>query len=455
MPVSRRRLLVAGGVGATAGLLGLGELLRRSGADRSPEPGPLTVMSGRDQSLGGQRQRLVNQWEAEHPDNPVRILEVGGVADAHRSEMVARAQSGRVAWDEDYHVDIYNLDVTWTAEFVEAGYLHELRTDGLDLTGFLDQPLRSCRYGDQLWALPFNTDAGLLYYRDDLVPQARDQLVTGPPDSPAPGALWGGIDTLVATALADPDRPVELVAGWAGQLADYEGLTVNALELIWANGGDVVRGDWRDPVIEVGADPVRGALAELARVHQDEPAPLILPQAVEFDEDASREAFRAGQVLFMRHWPVAFRSLTQPPAGDASSVAGQVAEHTRVRTLPGPSVLGGQNLAIARETPRRDAAQALIEFLTSQSSQTQLFRDGGLPATRTAVYHDPAVTAVHRYAPELLAAVEAARPRPVTPYYARFSEVFRAGVRQAMRRQGVLPEGFADQLRDALQGRQR
>lgn len=447
MTISRRRLLVAGGLTA-AGLAGVAGVLLARGTDRSPELGRVTVMSGRDQSLDGQRQKLVDQWQAEHPDNPVRIVEVGGVADAHRSEMVARAQSGQVGWDENYHVDIYNLDVTWTAEFVEAGYLRPLETAGLDTAGFLAQPRQSCMYRDQLWALPFNTDAGLLYFRDDLVPQARDRLPSDPPG----GSVWGGIDTLATTALAAADRPDELVAGWVGQLDDYEGLTVNALELIWATGGEVVRGDWRDPTIEVGSDQVRAALAQLARVYQEEDPPLILPQAVELDEDGSREAFRSGQALFMRHWPVAYRSLTQPPSGDASSVARQVAEHTMVRLLPGPSVLGGQNLAIARDTPRPRAAQALIEFLTGESSQRQLFRDGGLPATRRAVYDDPTVTAVHSYARLLRDAIEQARPRPVTPHYARFSEVFRAGVRQAMRQQGVLPDGFDEQLADALRG---
>lgn len=75
--------------------------------------------------------------------------------------MLARAQSG--------HGDIYNLDVTWTAEFADAGYIQSLDEPGVPEDGFLAGPLATCRYDGELWTLPFNTDVGLLYYRSDLL----------------------------------------------------------------------------------------------------------------------------------------------------------------------------------------------------------------------------------------------------------------------------------------------
>lgn len=75
--------------------------------------------------------------------------------------MLTRAQSG--------HGDIYNLDVTWTAEFADAGYIQSLDEPGVPEDGFLAGPLATCRYDGELWTLPFNTDVGLLYYRSDLL----------------------------------------------------------------------------------------------------------------------------------------------------------------------------------------------------------------------------------------------------------------------------------------------
>jgi ABC-type glycerol-3-phosphate transport system substrate-binding protein len=428
--IGRRELLLAAGAGAVA--TGGGYLLLRD-RDGSPEPGTLRIMSGRDESIGGLRHQLLQEWAAANPANPSEILEVGGVADAHRSEMVASAQSG------EYSVDIFNLDVTWIAEFAEAGYIRPLPSD-VDTTGFLEQALEACRYDGELWALPFNTDAGLLYFPTSLVP--------------VPPADWGGLEALVGDVFNSEAPPRGLLAGYAGQFANYEGLTVNALEMIWASHGELVSGDWREPVIEPDTSEVREGLARLARVNVSEEPQLILRDSVTFDETATTTAFSERRVLFMRNWPIAYRNLQRAADGGASPDAGWFG----VRPLPGPSVLGGQNLAIARHSPRPHAAQALIEFLTSEPSQRHLFGDGGLAATRHAVYDDRDIMEKRPYAPHLRDAIASARLRPVTPYYARFSETFREGMRHAMANDGALPDGpdaFAERLAGALRGFRR
>src|SRR5690349_3967844 len=172
------------------------------------EKGKLVVLSGRDQSDGGQRRALINQWNAEHPEQPAEIIELPTEADGQRSEMVARAR------EKADNADVFNLDVTWTAEFAQSGYLRPLST--VDTSGFLRRPLESCRYQGVLWALPFNTDAGLLFYRKDLV---QDE----------PLGLDDIADTSTRALRAAQDA--RLTAGYAGQFLDYEGLTVNALEL--------------------------------------------------------------------------------------------------------------------------------------------------------------------------------------------------------------------------------
>ncbi len=40
------------------------------------EKGELVILSGRDESAGGQRQKLINEWNERHPDNPARIIEL-------------------------------------------------------------------------------------------------------------------------------------------------------------------------------------------------------------------------------------------------------------------------------------------------------------------------------------------------------------------------------------------
>lgn len=414
---------------------GLRRPARESAPERPPDPAVLTIISGQDQSRGGQRRRLLDEWNERNPQLRARIVEVGGVADAYRSEMVARAQSGERA------IDIYNLDVTWVAEFAEAGYIRPLpaRNDG-----FLARPWQTCQYRGEVWALPFNTDAGLLYYRSDLLPSHLQ------PGDSAP-LSWERLAQGTALLLDGPDSPTGVPAGYATQLADYEGLTVNAHEMIWAHDGVVMgNDDWRQPRLDVDSAQVATAVCELARVYAPED-PVILPESVTFDETATTRAFREGKVLFMRNWPVAYRTLEPDPEAEGDGEPAAALEF-EVAPLPGPSVLGGQNLAIAHDSARPDEAQELIEFLTNQDSQQQLFLDGGLAATRGAVYDDPAIRTRYPYAALLRDAVEQAQLRPVTPYYARFGEVFRQGVRAAMAGDCQLPADFPDQLRAAMQG---
>lgn len=384
------------------------------------EPGEIVVLSPRDDSIDGQRQVLINQWNELHPDTPARIVELSELADEQRSEMLARAQSGRG------EIDVYNLDVTWIAEFADAGHIRSLDEPRVRAEGFLDKPLATCRYAGRLWALPFNTDVGLLYYRSD--------LVTDPPRS------WEALERQVAEVRGQPGNVAD---GYAGQFADYEGLTVNALELVAGSADDPIADD--DGVIDLDGQ-MEAMDAGLERLR------AIVPVGVPaLDETQSVELFRSGRALFMRAWPVAYRSLAPDRAQD---VDGGPDVPFDVTLLPeGSGVLGGSNLAVSAHSARPRAAQALIEFLTSERSQQLLFERGGLPATQAVVYHDQAVRDRYPYVTTLEEAIDRSVLRPVEPHYARFSEVFRVAVDEYLRRGEQLPADFQDQLDDARQGR--
>ncbi len=389
------------------------------------EKGDLVILSGKDESRTGERMALINQWNALHPDSPATIEELSGEADKQRTEMVSRAQSA------PGKVDVFNLDVTWTAEFADAGFLRPM--SGVDTTGFLAKPLASCRYDGELWALPFNSDAGLLFYRKDLVPNAPSSL--------------SGIQSASREVLGAKRDP-RLVAGFAGQLAaDHEGLTVNAMEAMWAMDGAVVD---EEGVLTEDWDQAEEAVEWLAkglRVTPDEPQ-VVLPESRTFTETGTQQAFREGKVAFMRTWPVVHRSLS-----DAVESPGAPKVDFEVAELPGESALGGQNLAVSAHSAKPRAARALVEFLTSPRSQQLLFERGGFAATREIVYKDGVLTAKYPYARLLLQAIQQAKLRPVTPHYYRFSAAFRQGINEALDNGGQLPSDLRKRLQDALRGK--
>ncbi len=49
------------------------------------EKGTVVVLSGRDDSIDGQRGKLIEQWNALHPDTQAQIVELPAIADAQRS----------------------------------------------------------------------------------------------------------------------------------------------------------------------------------------------------------------------------------------------------------------------------------------------------------------------------------------------------------------------------------
>jgi multiple sugar transport system substrate-binding protein len=403
----------------------------------------LTVLSGQDDSPNQQHRRLIETWNRLHPEMKAQIVELSADASNAQSTMQTRAETSA------HDVDVYNLDVTAIAEFAEKDWIVPLKD--VDTTGFLEKPLDACRYRGDLWALPFNTDAGLLYYRPDQlvahgIDAERAELGSRPPQE------WSTLSKIIDAAFDEPRAAGDpLEAGYTGQFADYEGLTVNVMEAIWAEGGEVVDADGE---VRLDSEEANRALRALRTALRS--PDVALPGTRTFKETESTTAFRDGKVLFMRNWPLAYRQLTAP-ASETAPTAGAARRpavtDVEVTRLPGPSALGGQNLAVASESPHQEQAKELVEFLTSEGSQQILFQDGGFAATRQRIYEDPFIRLNYGYATTLLEAVKDAKLRPVTPYYDTFSREFRRIVTDVFTTGRDVSDNDVRRLQDALEGK--
>jgi multiple sugar transport system substrate-binding protein len=211
---------------------------------------------------------------------------------------------------------------------------------------------------------------------------------------------------------------------------------VTAFEAMWAAGGEVVNEDGH-PVFNEGRDEVvfdpsaLEGLEKLAAAYRD--TGTLVPDAEEMNDNKASVAFRNEQALFMRNWPVAHDTLTT--SDGMSSIGFDVAPLS-------DSVLGGQNLAIAKTTDKPRAAQAFIEFLTSAASQLILFEAGGFVPTRDSAY----ANATRPYKDLLRGAVVEARPRPILPNNTEFSKEFRKGIKRALHNDGILEPDFPREL---------
>ena len=309
-----------------------------SGSDTSLSPGNAPLSPGANDN--GMYQQLVDYWNAyEAPKDgfSVKLDVVPGGATAEHSEMLAAAQAG----GENY--DIYNLDSQWVSEFADGGYIRSLR-GMVNERNFLPTPLRSAMNASgQLYAVPFTTDVGLLYYRSNLVDAAQVR----------------GLHTFQAminrarSAMHHPG----VTEGYVGQFASYEGLTVNTLEAIWGHGRQAIasNGTIRDSAaVKQGLEDLVNAFApgQTGR-------PVVPPGELYYQEERAFQDFATGQAVFMRNWPIYYEKLA---AGEPGTVP---MKDVGFAPLPFPSALGGQDLAIASSSPNPRQALEFIKFLTS------------------------------------------------------------------------------------------
>jgi multiple sugar transport system substrate-binding protein len=407
----------------------------------SPGPGEhtITILSGTDTSIGagdnpvskgepGMYSELVDWWnQYEEPVRHFRLrLDVvpGGATAAH-SQMLAAAQAG------DAGYDIYNLDSQWVPEFAAAGYIRSLQ-GRLPTGGFLAKPLASGEDASgRLYAAPFTTDVGLLYYRTDLVTARQVAALRS-----LTQVMRGAQDAIAGHS---GDVPTE---GYAGQFGPYEGLTVNVLEMI--RGYDHAAFNADGTIADPGT--VSATFQQLADNFSEGQMPA---GELTYSETQALAAFADGQAVFMRNWPIYYEQLAV--GGQAGSTS-HVARNFAVAPLPFPSVLGGQDLAISAAS--RDPGDALqaIEFLTSAEAERCLFAVGGFPATRGSAYAPggslPAGYGQQRGFPlcgdqagrsvqirkVILDALASAIPRPVTAYYTEFSSIVQDEVWPMLRR---------------------
>jgi multiple sugar transport system substrate-binding protein len=351
-------------------------------ADRSH--GPITLVHPEDTTNDRQVERLVGQWNARNPKERVTFRQLPAETDRQRQWLLEAATNP--------HYDVLALDVIWMAEFARAGLLRELTAADLPPAGeFRPSSWQTTVIDGRNWAVPLNANAALLYYRTDLLTAAN---VQGPPG-----------DDLAA--IAKRVRAINPgIGGYAGQYDKYEGLVVNVFEAVWAAGGEVISDNGTE--VRIGTPAGRAGLRALI---QQVRGGLVPAQARNFREEQGVEAFGARQLLFLRSWPYAYARLR------GSAVSGSF----DVRPLGHPSVLGGTNLAISRQSRHPATASAFIRFMTSESSQRQLRDLGSLPPTRTALYPTGG-TGDQPYLADLSVALDQARPRPVTERYAAISQ---------------------------------
>ena len=303
--------------------------------------------------------------------------------------------------------DVFLMDVAWLGLFVASDWLAPLEDD-VAAAPFFQRVIKLVdRRQEHLMALPVYLDAGILYYRRDLL--ERFQL-------PGPPGTWPELLSQALTVQRAMRKTNPRFYGFVWQGAQYEGLVCNFMEFSGSRGGFLQQGG--ELRLDVAAN--RTALTfmrDLIRQYRISPPNTY----TEMKEEQVRLYFQAGNALFERNWPYAW-ALHQSPASKIKNKIGMA-------PLPAPldgervATLGGWHIGLSRFSDRRHQALKLIRFITSYDTQKKIMSRMGWNPGREDLYDDPDVL---RRAPryrELKDVFQYAQPRPLLPYYTQISAI--------------------------------
>ncbi len=353
--------------------------------------GPIKFATGKDTS--GNMQKLVDQWNSDHPDEKVTIVELPEAADEQRNQMVQNAQA------QSKEFTILNLDVVWTAEFAANQWVVQLPEDQFDLENFLEPAVSTGKYRDKLYAVPVYSDGGLLYYRKDLLQAAG---VAEPPKT------WAEMQDACAKVQATPAG--KNVGCYAGQFDKYEGLTVNFSEAVQSAGGSILDDSGKPSVNTQEAKDGLNFLVDGVK------SKMIPAAGVTYKEEEGRRAFQDGQLIFHRQWPY------QYALANATDGSSKVAGKFDIAPLPGKdgpgvSTLGGHNFAISAFADNKATALDFIKFFTSEESERSNLLATSQAPTRANLYDDAELVEKFPYLPTLKESILNAAQRPQAVKY--------------------------------------
>ncbi|MBA2714103.1 MAG: ABC transporter substrate-binding protein [Rubrobacteraceae bacterium] len=392
--LSRKDFLKLGGAGLAGAAL-LGTAGCGGGGSGS---GDLTLSWAPDDT--GSLQALIKKFNKQSKDFKVKYQEMPADTGQYFDKLRTQFQAG------GGDIDLILGDVIWPAQFAVNGWVADLSDRIKDTDEFLPGPIEAATYDGKVWAVPWYTDAGLLYYRKDLLEKSGYS---------EPPATWAELQEMAAKVMKDQG----IENGFVFQGDEYEGGVCNGCEYIWSYGGNIL--DPEDPTKVIIDSP------EAAAVLAEERSMIAKgtsPQGVlQYQESETEGAFLTGSAVFMRIWPSTYALAGTTDFPDVKKdMLGITQIPTDKAGDPSYSTLGGWNFLINAQSDLQDEAWEFAKWMTEPEQLISNAKVGSKLPVRQSLYDDPEVldnVPVARLGKEAI--IDNSRPRPVSPYYSDVS----------------------------------
>jgi trehalose/maltose transport system substrate-binding protein len=305
-------------------------------------------------------------------------------------------------------IDVYMVDVIWQG--ILAPHAVDLKKyfKEDELSKNFPRIIENNTVGGKLASLPWFTDAGILYYRTDLLEKYGYK---------EPPKTWEEL-TEMAKKIQDGERAAGKpdFQGFVFQGKASESVTCNAIEWVYSfNGGTIVEPDKKVSINN--PDAIKALETAKGWVG------TISPKGVTtYGEEEARNVWQAGNAAFMRNWPYAYALGNDPK----SAIAGKF----DVTVLPkggdngkNAACLGGWQLMVSAYSKAPDAAADLVRYLASEEQQKKRAIGLSMLPTLPALYSDPDVLAKNPYYKNLVDVLQNAVARPSTVTGADYNQL--------------------------------
>lgn len=355
---------------------------------------------------GGGFEEVISDFEKENPDIDVEMIKGPTSTDTRETMYVTSFLAGEATYD------MVLMDIIWLPKFAKQGWLIPLDDwfGEEERKEFLPGDIQGSIFEGKIYRIPLQTDAGILYYRKDLLeqkeyhpPKTWDEFVKISKGLQSPPNLWG----------------------FVFQGKQYEGLVCNFLEILWSFGGDVF--DEKGNLILNSPEGTQALKFMYDLIHTHKITPLGVTT---YEEEESRHIFQEGHAIFCRNWPYLW-SLAQdkdsPIKGKIEVIPLPYKSEERPRAC-----LGGWGFGISKFTKNKDACIKFLKFITSYEAQKKLHLKSGIVPTRKALFEDEDILGQSPFYAELYQVLLLAKPRPVQSDYAQISDILRRYIHKVL-----------------------
>ena len=370
-----------------AGLV-LGSALLAACGTSSASTGPVTLNFYQFPDVSGATNKEISNCNAQsHGKYTISYQVLPAASDSQRLQLVRRLAA------HDSTIDIMALDVTWEAEFANAGWIEPWT--GADkasvVNGTIAPALETAMWKGQLVAAPDNTNTQLLWYRSDLVK--------------TPPTTWAQMFA-DAQQLAKEGKPhyIEI------QGAQYEGGTVWFNTMNASAGGTIVNP--ASTKVTLGAPAVKAlsVMKELATSTAADPS-----LGVQMEND-NRLAMEGNKAAFELNYPFVYPSMKSDNPAMFKNFKWALYPEV-IPGVPAKVTIGGVDLAVSSYSQHK--ALAFAAALCLRDAQNQLIGAtvGGVPPTIASLYSNPKLFPDYPFHADILTALEHASVRPKSPVY--------------------------------------